>query len=329
MVKYPNKIFDSENFTSLQENALVSLISRDDLQMEEVKIWNRVIEWGIAQNPDLPSNPEDWSHENFLALKTTLRKCLPLIRYFQMSGVDIIDNVQPYQQILEKNLWNDIVKKLAIPNRPVSSIILPPRIISTPTLPTRVTEPFSMVISDEHAAKIASWIDRKDYSYSVTNNPYEFELLLRGTRDGFTKDSFWNLCDKRTHLVVIIKVKGTNEILGGYNPVGWDKQWDDLPATKSCNDSFIFSLQNGTVQNSILSRVTNPQNAIYCYWTHGPIFGCRPCIFVMCDNFNQNNTCFLQNSWDYEKSIRTYTGDTSYFSAEEYEIFQISRKSLI
>ncbi|RIB18184.1 hypothetical protein C2G38_2142246, partial [Gigaspora rosea] len=71
VAKYPDKIFESENFSSLQKNALVSLISRDDLQMEEIKIRNRVIEWGIAQNPDLPTNPENWSHKNFLSLKTT------------------------------------------------------------------------------------------------------------------------------------------------------------------------------------------------------------------------------------------------------------------
>ncbi|RIB28830.1 hypothetical protein C2G38_2028228 [Gigaspora rosea] len=341
MVKYPNKIFDSENFTSLQENALVSLISRDDLQMEEVKIWNRIIEWGIAQNPGLPSNPEDWSYENFLALKTTLRNCLPLIRYFQMSGVDIIDNVQPYQQILEKNLWNDIMKKLVTQSLSVSSIILPPRIISAPTLPTRVIstpilptrvkDPFSMVISDEHSAEIASWVDRKDHAYSVTNNPYKFKLLLRGTRDGFAKDSFWNLCNKQTHLIVVIKVKGTDEILGGYNPVGWNKLAGSLSIAKSCNDSFIFSLKNGTIQNSILSRVTVPKNAICCNYSYGPLFGFKPyCVFVMHKNFNQDKMCWLRNSSDYEKSIRnesTYINNASYFSAEEYEIFQISKKS--
>ncbi|RIB24646.1 hypothetical protein C2G38_638654 [Gigaspora rosea] len=96
-VKYPDKIFDSEDFFSLQENALVSLISRDDLQMKEVKIWIHIIKWGIAQNPDLPSDPEDWSNETFIALKITLRDCLPHIRYFQMSSDEIIDNVQPYQ----------------------------------------------------------------------------------------------------------------------------------------------------------------------------------------------------------------------------------------
>ncbi|RIB24381.1 hypothetical protein C2G38_2242039 [Gigaspora rosea] len=94
LVKYPTKIFDSEEFTSLQENALVSLIKRDDLQMEELKVWNYVIKWGVAQNPDLSSSgPEDWTSENFLALKTTLQNCLPHIRYFQIPGDDIVDNI--------------------------------------------------------------------------------------------------------------------------------------------------------------------------------------------------------------------------------------------
>ena len=103
VVKYPNKVFESEDFISLQENALISLIKRDDLQMEEVKIWNYVIKWGIAQNPGLSSDPEEWSNENILTLKTTLKNCLPLIRYFHMSNKDIFDKVKPYKNILEEN----------------------------------------------------------------------------------------------------------------------------------------------------------------------------------------------------------------------------------
>ena len=81
IVKYPNLIFESEDFTSLQETALVSVLKRDDLKLEEIKIWDCVIKWGIAQNPTLPTNSEEWSNENFKALKITLQQCLPLIRY--------------------------------------------------------------------------------------------------------------------------------------------------------------------------------------------------------------------------------------------------------
>ncbi|RHZ79106.1 hypothetical protein Glove_151g4 [Diversispora epigaea] len=59
VVKYPNLIFDSSDFTSLEESAIVSLLERDDLQIEEIKVWDYVIKWGIAQNPDLPTDVEE------------------------------------------------------------------------------------------------------------------------------------------------------------------------------------------------------------------------------------------------------------------------------
>ncbi|RIB10117.1 hypothetical protein C2G38_2265583 [Gigaspora rosea] len=325
LVKYPNKIFESENFTSVQENSLVSLIKRDDLQMEEVKIWNYIIKWGIAQNPDLSSNPEDWSNENFLALKSTLKNCLPLIRYFQMSSDDIYGHIQPYKKILEKNLWDDLVKRHMLSNRPISSVVPSSRVILTQELPHRSKKPFSNVINEDHAAEIASWIDKKTDTYSMTNNPYEFKLLLRGSRDGFTRDSFWNLCNKQKNLVIVIKVKDTDEILGGYNPVGWDKAFI---GRKSCKESFTFSLKNGVVQTSILSRVISAEDTIICRDNCGPAF--RGSLYMY--NSNRNDRCYCYNNTSYyEKLIReksTYDNFLSFFSVEEYEIFQIHEKDM-
>ncbi|RIA99849.1 hypothetical protein C2G38_2237219 [Gigaspora rosea] len=203
-----------------------------------------------------------------------------------------------------------------LPSRQVASIILPPRTILIPKLPARITEPFSLIINEEHAAEIASWVDRNDNAYSITNNPYELKLILRGTRDGFTADSFWNLCDRQKHLVIVIKVKDTDEILGGYNPIG-----------NIYIDSFIFSLKNETIQNSILSRVKDPKHAIICWIERGPYFGYD---LAMKKNFNENenySACHLY----YEKQIRDssmYGNDNfSKFSVEEYEIFQISKKT--
>ncbi|RHZ81791.1 hypothetical protein Glove_117g109 [Diversispora epigaea] len=55
---------------------------------------------------------------------------------------------------------------------------------------------------------------------------------------------------------VVAKVKGTDEILGGYNPLSWNNnnikdQWIET------KDSFIFSLKNGNIQDSILSKTKN------------------------------------------------------------------------
>ncbi|RIB27904.1 hypothetical protein C2G38_1663318 [Gigaspora rosea] len=54
--KQPNMIFDLDDFISLPENALVTLLKRDDLQMDELKIWDKVILWGKDKIPDLPPN---------------------------------------------------------------------------------------------------------------------------------------------------------------------------------------------------------------------------------------------------------------------------------
>ncbi|RHZ89682.1 hypothetical protein Glove_13g152 [Diversispora epigaea] len=330
IAKHPNTIFDSSDFTSLPVSALVSLLKLDDLQLEEVKIWDYVIKWGVAQNSTLSTDLEEWSKKNFLTLKTTLQPCLPLIRYFHISNIEIFDKIRPYKKLLDKQLWLDINQHMIAPDRPVKSIILPARSTSVIELPIRTEEskePFSTNISVEHVAEISSWIDRKTTSYLTKNIPYRFELILRGTEDGFAPQTFWNICHGHAKTVVVIKVKGTDEILGGYNPLAWDNSNGKWMETK---DSFIFSLKNGIIQNSILSRVQNVHYAIRNASKDrqnkvGPRFGD---FFLYSDKSDftlDNQNQYSVMSKDYEKPIRT--SSSGYFSIVNYEVFKIVRKS--
>ncbi|RHZ87587.1 hypothetical protein Glove_33g38 [Diversispora epigaea] len=328
VVKYPNLIFDSSDFTSLPESALISLIKRDDLQMKEVEIWDYIIKWGISQNPTLPKNPEDWIKENFLTLKTTLQQFLPHIRYFHITNIEIYDKVKPFKKILDKQLWEDINQHLVAPDRPTKSNILPARSVLVTELPPRTTEPFSTIISEDHAAEISSWIDRKTATYSTTNVPYKFELILCGTRDGFAPQTFWNICHGHAYTIVVAKVKGTDEIIGGYSPLTWDNSniKDQWAETK---DSFIFSLKNGNIQSSILSRVKVTKYAILnsCKKDqniYGPYFGFGLKLFSKESNFNLDGLSSCDNNLDYyEKRIKT----SDSFSIDNYEVFKVNRKS--
>ncbi|RHZ70480.1 hypothetical protein Glove_271g57 [Diversispora epigaea] len=329
IVKYPNLIFDTEDFTSLQESALVSLLKRDDLQLEEVIIWEYIIKWGIAQNSTSPLNLNEWTKENFLTLKTTLQQCLPLIRYFHISSADIWKKVKPYKKILDKQLWEDLNQYLVLPDEPVKSSILPPRTILAQELLTRTTEqakPLSTIITYEHVAEISSWIDRISSTYSLTNTPYKFQLILRGSTDGFEPKTFWNKCHGHASTVVIIKVKGTDEILGGFNPLVWYNSNDD--SWGNTNDSFIFSLKNGDIQNSILSRIKIRDYAILNVYKndqkhYGPYFG----DLYMCShdyNFTLDNNSGAYNSY-YEMPIRKAA--TNNFSIIDYEVFKVIKKT--
>ncbi|RIB21095.1 hypothetical protein C2G38_2177582 [Gigaspora rosea] len=288
LVKHPRIIFDSDDFTTLQENALIELLKNDDLQMEESEIWDKFILWGKTKTSNLPSNLNEWTNDNFKSLKITLQHCLPHIRYFQIPSEDVLDKVKPYQDILEKNMWDDIMTKLIAPNRPITSLILPPRKKATVQLPHRkssINTPSSSIITLQHAAEISSWIDRSTTIYDTTKIPYEFKLLIRGSRDGFTNSVFYRLCDNITATIVILKVSGTDEILGGYNPLIWKGGTVGVQAKTA--DSFIFSLKNGNMNESLLSR-----------WRH-----------------------HLLGENEYDK-IRDINGE---FSIDEYEVFQICK----
>ncbi|RHZ88266.1 hypothetical protein Glove_24g54 [Diversispora epigaea] len=331
VAKYPNLIFDADDFISLQESALVSLLKRDDLQLEEVVIWEYLIKWGIAQNSTLPVDLKEWTKENFTTLKITLQQCLPLIRYFHISGTDVSKKIMPYKKILDKQLWKDLTQYFMDPEQPVESIILPPRTILAQELPDRATEqakPLSTIISYEHVAEISSWIDRKSSTYSLTSIPYEFQLIFRGSINGFEPQKFWNICYNHASTVVIMKVKGTEEILGGYNPLAWEYHISGSWA--KTNDSFIFSLKNDNLQNSILSRVKKNEYAIWNIYkpgqkTYGIHFGHDLYMYSPSSNFTLDNKSGCNNNrGHYEKPISTTTDS---FSIVDYEVFKIIKKT--
>ncbi|RHZ73642.1 hypothetical protein Glove_230g67 [Diversispora epigaea] len=335
IIKHPSIIFESVEFTSLHESALVSILERDDLQMKESEIWDYVIKWGTAQNPTVPKKLEEWSDENFMTLKATLQQCLPLVRYFHISNSDVMDKIKPYKKILDKQLRNDWKQHLIFPDRPIKSTILPPRLVLKQELPARAIELSSTIINEEHASMIASWIDNRPTSYSLRNNPYEFQLILRGSKDGFAPKTFWNICDGHSNTIVVTKVKGTNEILGGFNPLAWDNTKEGYMKTV---ESFIFSFKDANIQNSILSRVKNENCALFYPFSSNPFFksskntvgpnfgGGEFIIQSLVSKFTQDTKSWCrQVTRYYEKPIRT-TSDR--FSIIDYEVFKVVKKSI-
>ncbi|RIB19683.1 hypothetical protein C2G38_2141527 [Gigaspora rosea] len=318
IVKHPSIIFNSDDFTNLQESTLITLLKNDNLQMGESEIWDKVILWGKANTPDLPSDLKDWTDENFKSLKATLQHCLPHIRYFQILGKDVLIKIKPYRNILKENLWDDIMSNLVDPDIPITSQILPPRCKETAQLYPRETSiitPSSSIITLQHAAEISSWIDRRSTIYDITNIPYNFKLLLRGGRDDFTGETFHRICDNIPGTVIVLKVSNTDEILGGYNPLVW-KYDNSFPGKYDATaDSFIFSLKNGNIEETILSRVNCASNAIY-YGTRsqGPWFSGSD---LGMGSVLKRWYC---SKYAYDKPIRSSTG---WFFIDDYEVFQI------
>jgi hypothetical protein len=304
----PDKIFGSPNFSSIPEKLLISVIQDDNLQMSEIQVWEHVIKWGIAQNPGLPSDPKNYSKEDLKTLKSTLQQCIPFIRFYNLSSKEFAEKVHPYKKVLPKELLDDLLLSLLNPDNKKGE--------SKPRIPRNIDSRNidSTIITSQHVEKISKWVDKLD----ELTTPYEFKLLFRGSRDGFYPDKFHEICDLYSRTVTIAKVKDSNEILGGYNPIGW-KSINKYGNTK---DSFIFSFNNKERNDDyILSRIVDNQYAIDNISFYGPSFGNGDLIIWGLDISTFNYYCKVcKNS--YERSTRETEGR---FYVEEYEVFQLMK----
>ncbi|GBC28904.1 uncharacterized protein OCT59_001192 [Rhizophagus irregularis] len=303
--KEPEKIFNSFNFISLSEKCLISLIQHDNIQKNVIQGWEHVLKWGIAQNPELPLDPSSYSKDDFITLKNTLQQFIPFIKFFNLTPKEYLYKVYPYKKIIPKDLRENLFKHFIDQpkNNPEPKII---------TKETSLKNIDSKIITIKHAELITKWVDRLEITDKMKNS-YEFKLILRGSRDGFSPNKFHEICDNKSHTITIINVGGSNEILGGYNPIIW-KSDRSFGITK---DSFIFSFKDKeNIENYILSRVKDEKYAIENDTRFGPSFGDGD-LKLRGNNYSWSVCCY---TGFYDKFIREASG---LFSVKEYEIFQI------
>jgi hypothetical protein len=267
-----------------------------------------VLKWGHAQNPELPSDPTSFSKEDFNTLKNSLQQCIPFIKFYNLTSREFTEKVLPYKKIFPKELYKDLLKSFLLLD-PDSK----PSGKSRPEVDLKTVD--SKIITRQHAELISKWIDRLETTDKIKNS-YEFKLLFCGSRDGATYKKFHEICDGQSRTVTIVKIKESNEILGGYNPLEW-KSVDGFGSYSATKDSFIFSFKtNDRIENCILSRVKNERKAIYNGMIWGPSFG-ESDLHIFRGGGNNCIDCIKES---YEKPIRE---SKDYFSVEECEIFQI------
>ncbi|CAG8629375.1 13614_t:CDS:2 [Funneliformis caledonium] len=160
MLKEPEKLFNSVDSVSIPEKSLVTLIQNDKLSMSGIKVWEYVLKWGIAQNPELSSDPSSYSKDDFKVLKNTLQQCIPFIRFHNLTAREFLNKVLPYKKALPKELYVDL-NKCFLDND------YSPSDVSKPHLTNEIkrigsTNINSKIITEKHAELISKWINREN-----------------------------------------------------------------------------------------------------------------------------------------------------------------------
>ncbi|CAB5389495.1 unnamed protein product [Rhizophagus irregularis] len=120
--------------------------------------------------------------------------------------------------------------------------------------------------------------------------------------------------------IVIMKVSGTDELLGGYNPLTWNINTDG-----STMNSFIFSFKNGQSNNPCVSYIQRKffKNAIYKLNSDIEVINFGNGDLRLDCNFNESFSCSARKN-SYEFNIRD---DSSSFCVESFEVFKIINRN--
>ncbi|EXX58038.1 hypothetical protein GLOIN_2v1837748 [Rhizophagus irregularis DAOM 181602=DAOM 197198] len=296
----------SNEFLSLDKDTIYKMLERDDIKINEVTAWEQLIKWGIKQTPGLSNDKGKWNNEDCEALKKTLSQLIPLIRFIDIPYGQFFKKVRPYKDIIPNNIHEDFENYYNYKSN------LP----KITTLPPRMRNFDSKVIKQKHANIIISWITKKDF-YAFQDPRYEFYLDYRGSIDGISRNSFVNKCKGPLKRLVLIKVKQSGKIFGGYSSIGFNSIGDgfrDLQQFYNSSDNFIFSFENSEdTQNMKISRVKDHNKAICCDGT-GFKFGLDS-LFMYEDQY----ICARNRSHAYEDNLNT----NEIFKIEEIEVYSI------
>ncbi|KAG9284686.1 hypothetical protein G9A89_003646 [Geosiphon pyriformis] len=296
----PAIVFNSQDFTSLSENALSSILNRDDVNIEESKIWEKIVEWGVAK---LDNNIQikkvlSWTNENFNAFKESFEMLLPLIHFFNISSVDFYHKVKPFARILPGTLYEDFLHHYLVLGSHQKSVDGQPLHCSRLNIDSKLLRSYNI-------RQLDHWIQGKD-----KNTPFEdrlgndFQLLLRSRA-----------------IVSVIKVKGTGQLIGDYNPQSWHSR-DEFSEGKG---SFIFSLGDGKAEYVQLSKFIGGYGPL-CGPHTGPHFA-GGSIFLFSNDFQNSPLCYCGKTKYYEYAIMPGSENLPVnFSFEEYEVFQIIKR---
>lgn len=128
----PEKLVNFENFYTLDKYALIQLLKRDDLNMEEVNIWYNLLNWACSNVQDKQDKldikgVEQWESGDFVSLKDILKDFIPHIRWSQISGKDFLYNVKPFKEVLPEELYDDLLGYNIDKSVKLKSLVILPR----------------------------------------------------------------------------------------------------------------------------------------------------------------------------------------------------------
>ncbi|CAG8715189.1 14516_t:CDS:2, partial [Ambispora leptoticha] len=204
----PSWLYDSHNFATLEKSVILEAIKNERDYLDNILIWDILLRWNIARNNTISLDTSTWSVVVFEVLKKNLKEFLPYIRFDLISRNDFHKRILPFRKIISRKITDQALSYY---------------LEDTAQYPPKTTLDDSVIINHIHAATISKWIMGKNIEStkplknesqfkSRFTKRYEFELLYRAGRDGFSGNAYHKHCDDRGKNLVVAKIANSQII---------------------------------------------------------------------------------------------------------------------
>src|SRR5437773_4568445 len=201
----PESLLNSGNMVFIEKSMLIIILKKDDLELDEINIWDHVIKWGIGQNQELRKDISEWNKEDYKILKDILEDIIPLIRFNEIKSKDFSKKIRLYRKVFNEDIYEEILDYYLNDEwQPRLLLQKGPRIAKG-------------LLNYKMKMLISNWIDGRKGLGNSLNLPYNYELIFRESQEEFSRSIFEKKCFNIKQTVVIMKLKETEKLVGGYN----------------------------------------------------------------------------------------------------------------
>src|SRR6266511_1981818 len=178
----PETLLNSGDMVSIEKPMLITILKKDYLEIDEIDIWDHVVQWGIGQNKELRKDISEWNEKDFKILKDILKDIIPLVRFNEIKSKDFSRKIKPYRKAFNENIYEEILD-CYLDNE-----------WQTKLLPQKGPRVGKGLLNYKMKMLISNWInERNDKPDNLHNLPYNYELILHGSQ-GFSKSIFEKKC---------------------------------------------------------------------------------------------------------------------------------------
>lgn len=233
LLKQPEEFITNSAFLDLTEEHLIYFLQSSEHAIEEIQIFNRVLEWTKKRK-----DQNDFS------------KVISNIR-FPLISRDDLENIVKKTGLCPTQIYSEALDYNDYPN--VYENYLDIRFKGRGS-----SFQGSTLVTAKEAVYLSQWTKKK----------CSWKVIYKASINGWSTNDFHKFCDGKGENITVIKSKN-GYIFGGYNPKGWSSNG----GYSVDKDFFLFSLVGSQGPTLVKQNTSNTAYAAYNASSYGPTFG--------------------------------------------------------